>query len=224
MFRKARDREQIARLAGTSNLVIAAHPDDEVFWAGLTLAGGEWSAAVLTHRSTNWRREAFEKAMTTLDIPGAIFDLDDTHGRSQTAAELDALRTLLTRLVSLPHLTDVMTHSPDGETGHAFHKLVSEIVTEVVPTSVRLHYFSFSRDRSPVLDEAERLAKKRAVIDTYLAAMPGDIGNDALHIQLSAFEAPVLAAEYVRPAELLRSVYAGSTVPNADIPDAITPA
>jgi len=222
MFSRLQDRKQLVRLKGSSKLVIAAHPDDEVFWSGLTLASGDWSAAVLTHRSTKWRHDAFEKAMTTFEIPGAIFDLSDTYGSSHTAAELDDLRTLLTQLVSMPHLTDVMTHSPDGETGHVFHKLISEIVTEVVPPSVRLHYFSFSRERPLVADEAKRRAKKQAVIDAYVAAMPGDLGNDALHIELSAFEAPVLASEYQRPAELLRSVYAGSTVPNANIPDAVT--
>lgn len=203
-------------------MVIAAHPDDETFWAGLTLAGGGWSAAVLTHRSTKWRHDAFRAALSELDAPGAIFDLPDKHWGPLDTRELSTMRTLISELLSLQGLTDVMTHSPDGETGHTFHKLISELVTELVPATMRLHYFSFDAEFSAPRDQTALWERKKSAINAYVSRMPMDIGNDALHIKLSEFEHPVLAHDYRRPAAVLRSVYAGSTVPNADIPDSLT--
>jgi LmbE family N-acetylglucosaminyl deacetylase len=200
-------------------LVIVAHPDDETFWAGLTLATGEWAAAVLTHRSTSWRNGAFRSAMQELGAVGAIFDLPDKHWGPLDAEELANARALIERLLRLPGLTDVMTHSPDGETGHSFHKLISELVTELVPTGMRLHYFSFDETFNAPRDSPELWALKNSANSEYIKAMPMEVGNDALHIKLSEFERPVLASQYQRPAELLRMIYAGSSVPNADIPD-----
>ncbi len=222
MLKRWSDSRELSRLKGAPKLVIAAHPDDETFWAGLTLASGGWAAAVLTHRSTDWRRDAFRSAMSALESEGAIFDLPDKHWGPLDTDELDTMKSLIARLLALPGLTDVMTHSPDGETGHTFHKLINQLVTEQVPASIRLHYFSFDENFSAPRDAASLWARKSTANSAYVNAMPMEIGNDALHIRLSEFERPVLADEYRRPAALLRSIYAGSTVPNADIPDDLT--
>ena len=224
MLSHLRDHQELARLKNSSRLVIAAHPDDETFWGGLALASGEWAAAVLTHRSTKWRKSAFETAMTIYGARGAIFNLPDKHWGPLNERELASMRALITKLVCLPKLTDVLTHSPDGESGHTFHKLISQLVTEYVRPDVRLHYFSFDEDFSAPRDEPELWRKKRAATDAYLAATPGVPGNDILHIRLSEHESPAVACDYIRPARLFRSIYSGSTVPNADIPDLSTSA
>ena len=222
MLTSWKDTRALKAVRTANQLVIAAHPDDETFWAGMTLATGEWAAVCLTHRSTRWRRSAFQQAMAALGCIGVQFDLPDRGWDDLDPSTMRRMRTLVARILGQPQITHVLTHSPDGETGHPFHKLISSLVTQLCPAHVELLYFTFDPDFDAPRDSQELWGRKERAIKAYFDAVPGELGNDVLHARLSRHEARVAASGYHRQAALLRQIYAGSSVPNADIPDATT--
>lgn len=206
------DWSELLRLRHSRGLVIAAHPDDEVLWAGNTLAGGGWAAAVLTHRSTRARSAQLRRSAAALGAPVAMFDIPDRRNDPATAEDLRCLRSLVGRLLSLPRLEAVMTHGPDGEYGHPFHRLVSEVVTGQVRGDLPLWYFSFRE--SP--DDTSRTvsARKQAALRHYFAEPSPGRSLDDEHVLLSGFEQPVPAADYVPPTALIDAVYGRRGVPS----------
>jgi len=215
------DARELRRLGNTSRVVIVAHPDDETFWAGLTLASDEgWGVMCLTHRSTPERRERYRAAVSALGCRGALLDLPDRHWDALSDFEHRQLEQVIDRILGRAGITDVMTHSPDGETGHPYHKLISSLVTSRLPSGVALHYFNFDPGFDGPRDDSSRWARKQAALDAYFGHSNEPTGNDGLHIRLSRHERAVLASTYMRQGALLRSIYSGSSVPNADIPDA----
>lgn len=219
MNARAKNWFNFRALKGVRKLVIVAHPDDETFWAGATLQSGDWTSVCLTHRSTKWRRKAYRNALNVLGCKGVIFDLPDRRWDELSKTEIGALYQTIDRLLAQTSLTDVMTHSPNGETGHLFHKLISRVVTERIPEGVELWYFSFDNGQHlPRVNEQVWSLKEKA-IRCYFEAMPGDPGNDILHARLGEYESPVSSDEYSSQFELIRSIYSGSSVPNASIED-----
>jgi hypothetical protein len=196
---------ELRRLRSVRGLVIAAHPDDEVLWAGNTLASGGWGAAVLTHRSTPDRVAKLKGAAAALNAPIAVFDLPDRRDAPATPDDLVGLTRLVGRLLSLPNLEKVMTHGPDGEYGHPFHRLVSDVVTEVSPVGLPLWYFSFRERPEPVSRVVG--ARKQAGLVSYFGATRVGLSLDQEHVLLSAFEQPVLAAEFAPPTSLVDAIY-----------------
>ena len=221
MFSTWADARELRRLSDASRLVVVAHPDDETFWAGLTLAGnGGWAVVCLTHRSNPSRRKRFRAAVAALGCRGALLDLPDRHWDALSSAEHHQMELMIDRILDRPGITDVMTHSPDGETGHPYHKLINSLVASRVPSGVTLHYFNFDSHFDGPRDDGALWARKQAALDAYFGVPNDPPGNDGLHIRLSRHERAALASDYRRQAALIRSIYAGSTVPNADIADA----
>lgn len=206
------DWSELQRIRRARGLVIAAHPDDEVLWAGNTLAGGGWGAAVLTHRSTRERAARLRRSAAALGAPVAVFDLPDRRDEPPTPEDLRRLTCLVRRLLSLPRLGQVMTHGPDGEYGHPFHRLVSDVVTSHAPVGLPLWYFSFRE--TP--DSTSRMvsARKQAALGHYFGESSRGRGLDEEHVLLSGFEQPVLAADYVPPIDLIDAVYGRGVRPS----------
>lgn len=197
--------------------MVVAHPDDEIFWGGATLAAGSrWGVVCLTHSRTSRRRRSFLRATEALGAVPLIFNVPDRRDQKVTNGDIQLMRDLLSPLVTRSSVKSVLTHSPDGETGHPFHKCVSAVVTSLV-TIEKLHYFSFDPERNIEVQDPELWSHKKTALALYFPEPESVQGNDALHISLSRFEAPVPASSYQTPRDILRSVYGGSTVPNGSI-------
>lgn len=142
------------RVAPPSVLAILAHPDDEITFApvlariareggtvaiafatsgnaGPGLSGMEPGAALAAVREDEARCAAF-----ALGLPEpAFWQLDD--GRLATSARRSdsaamALRAKIAELIAEADPRVVMTWGPDGGYGHADHRMVSALVTQVV--------------------------------------------------------------------------------------------
>ena len=212
-----RQRRESARVRACPRIMVVAHPDDEVLWGGATLArGDDWGVVCLTNRRTAWRHDSFHRAMRVLGCPGVVLDVPDRGFEPPTPEDTEQIRRIVTSFVRPGFTRQVMTHSPDGETGHKFHRAISVAVSSVVARDL-LHYFNFSPESDLRTDDPTAWSMKRAALEQYFESLDTAPGNDALHVKLSVHEAPCPAQDYARPNALLLSYYRGSTVPAGSI-------
>jgi LmbE family N-acetylglucosaminyl deacetylase len=210
---------QLRSLRSVSNLMVVAHPDDETLWGGATLATEKgWGVLCLTNRSTRNRRLAFYKAMDTFGVEGVILDIPDRRSDPATSADIDQITAAVSRLLDQGKVKQVLTHGPDGEYGHAFHKLVCGTVSKSVgkfneynSKHIGLRYFNFNAE----IDLRESLTGAWEIKSKALTAYFPEHGtpdSDLRHIELSKHEAPQLAEYYSRPVELLEKIYVDSSI------------
>ena len=203
-------------LSQCDKIMVVAHPDDEVLWGGLTLAREPgWGVLCLTNASTEDRKRAMARAMEVLDCRWQIFDIPDRRTKEPSDEDRSQIRSLL-QPVFESNVSSILTHSPDGETGHRLHVAISDVASELAGERP-LSYFSFDPAFDAELAEPQAWARKVSAMQEYFGDLRSMSGNDALHVKLSRHERPVTADEYRRPNELLRRIYGGSSVPAGSI-------
>lgn len=148
-------REQLNKLdlSRVNRLMIVAHPDDDTIWGGGSLIQGNYLVVNVTAGVSPHREQEFRRAMRrTGDTPLALAYPDFKNNnfkkripyRWSTATEAQISRDLAT-IMSYKPWAEIITHSPDGESGHFAHRKVSKLVTRVYrqqkATSLGLTYF-----------------------------------------------------------------------------------
>ena len=131
------------------NLMVVAHPDDELFFGFGTLASarcGEWLVLSVTNASPNssfpegkcqtlnvnsGRRFEFEAALRQLGAYGEMWDFQDRLSGFTPPEEAD-LALAVSEKLSTHAWAEVVTHNAQGEYGHAQHKQIHEIVLQAV--------------------------------------------------------------------------------------------
>lgn len=200
-------REREVRAA--SRLMVVAHPDDETFWGGGTLAvGSDWGVICLTHAGNRLRRRAFRRAMRVLGTPSIILDLPDRKEHEVAPADRKWAADQLLSFVNATHVEQVMTHGPDGEYGHPLHRAVSGIVADICEDTERLWYFNFDVGFDLETSDPRAWTQKMRAVECYLGTDASTWDSaDRCHVELGRHESPVRAAEYQRPWELISRIY-----------------
>jgi LmbE family N-acetylglucosaminyl deacetylase len=105
-------------------VVIVAHPDDEVLWAGgliLSLPQIHWHVLALTRRSDPDRAPRFSCVLQKLGASGDMADLDD--GPEQSPLSSSEIQDAISDLLPSVRFDLVLTHGPRGEyTRHQRHE------------------------------------------------------------------------------------------------------
>ncbi len=124
----------MTRRMNTANsaLIIVAHPDDEVLWAGGTILARptwDWHVVAMCRASDPDRSPRFRRVLEQLGADGGIADLDD--GPEQIPLEPEQLEHALLSLVPDRLFDVLLTHGPKGEyTRHRRHEEVCWTVTK----------------------------------------------------------------------------------------------
>ena len=105
-------------------LIIVAHPDDELLWAGGTILMNprvEWTIITLCRASDGDRAPKFHRVLKELNASGTMGDLDDAP--EQAPLRDHEVEGLISFLVPKRRYDYLLTHSPLGEyTRHLRHE------------------------------------------------------------------------------------------------------
>lgn len=111
-------------------LIIVAHPDDEILWAGGTIlmhSETQWTVAVLCRRTDPDRAPKFHRVMEDLGATGSLGDLDD--GPEQSPLTASTVQEAVLAQVGRTDYDLILTHDTGGEyTRHRRHEEIGAAV------------------------------------------------------------------------------------------------
>jgi LmbE family N-acetylglucosaminyl deacetylase len=126
----------------TNNLMIVAHPDDDLIWGGSHLIDDNYLVVCVTCGTNEQRLNEFKTVMRKTGDQLIILDYPDriNNKKNNWNEVYESISGSLKVIIKYKKWNIIVTHNPDGEYGHIQHRLTSRIVTGLAPKS-RLVYF-----------------------------------------------------------------------------------
>ena len=159
------------------NVMIVAHPDDETLWGGANLFKDSYFVVCLTNGYHLKRSRDFKQILNFTNNSGIILNYPDYHSNQSLGidnweeVENGIIRDL-SIIVSYKNWNKIVTHGPEGTTGHIHHKIISKIVTKLTKKFNKynnLYYFGKFYKKNeipkylPRISENELEVKKKEV-------------------------------------------------------------
>jgi len=157
-------------------LMIVAHPDDETLWGGANLFKNRYFVVCLTNGFNLKRANDFKKLLKFTNNSGIILNYPDFQDniRNDWSEVKTGLLKDLSKLLNYQYWDKIVTHGPDGTTGHIHHKKTCKYVTKIAKKYNKynnLYYFGkFYKKKIPkylprISDE--ELSYKKKEINIY---------------------------------------------------------
>jgi hypothetical protein len=118
------------------NLMIVAHPDDEVLFGGAQLLTSSWTVLCVTNGDNPVRRHEFESVMNFLDYPFEMWDFPD----KEFELLPNPIEAKLKRFIESKSWNKVLTHNQYGEYGHLHHRQLNSLVKKFVKSPYLWHF------------------------------------------------------------------------------------
>ena len=115
------------------NVMIVAHPDDETLWGGANLIKEKYFIVCLTNGYNFARANDFTKILKFTKNGGIILnypDIQDFIRDDWSKVEKGILKDL-SLILNYKYWNKIVTHGPDGTTGHFHHKKTCQFVTDL---------------------------------------------------------------------------------------------
>lgn len=158
------------------NVMIVAHPDDEILWGGAHLYKDNYFIVCLTNAYRLSRANNFREMLNFTKSGGIILnypDLQDGIIDDWAEVKMSVIKDLTT-LLKYKDWKKIVTHGPEGTTGHIHHKQISIYVTNIAKRLKKfniLYYFGkhyykneIPKNLSKISDEELEFKKKEAAI------------------------------------------------------------
>lgn len=158
-------------------LMIVAHPDDETIFAGKEIMNQSYFIVCITNGDNKIRKTEFQEIIKKSHNEGIILNFPD-----KTSNQKDDWKTCYKDIekeiqyyLSLKKWDKVVTHNPDGEYGHIHHKMVNEMVTDLMikkKQQDKLFYFEpyFKKSQKPSYEPTltkQELKEKEELFSIY---------------------------------------------------------
>ena len=128
------------------NLMIVAHPDDEVLWGGGHLMTQDYLVVCMTNGKNKQRAEEFSKVMEESGNKYLMLDYPDKVAgrRDNWESVKEQMISDLELLINYKDWDIIVTHNQNGEYGHIQHQEVHSFVTEIYdrsPSNSKMYCF-----------------------------------------------------------------------------------
>ena len=147
------------------NLMIVAHPDDEILWGGANLFKDDYFVVCLTNGYNNARARDFRKIMGFTNNSGIILNYPDIQDYiiDDWSEVKNGIIKDLTIILNFKYWYKIVTYGPEGTTGHYHHKKTSEFVTKIAKKYNKynnLYYFGKFYMKNEVPKNLKRISDK----------------------------------------------------------------
>lgn len=137
---------QEADIKDYKNLMIVAHPDDEVIWGGAHLLDEKYFVLCITNGDNETRSKEFYEVMKAAGCKGLILSYPDKilNFRSDWRINKKNIQEDIATVLQYQNWDKVVTHNKKGEYGHEQHKMVHKLTTsafEETSQQGRLFFF-----------------------------------------------------------------------------------
>lgn len=164
----------VERLRSGKSLVVVAHPDDEILWAGGTILANrhvDWEIIALCRAGDEDRAPKFRTVVRELGAIGSIGDLDDEADQAPLERHVVGVTALSLLANASTGYAYVLTHSPFGEyTRHRRHEEIGRaMITLWANGDVQadnLWMFAFEDGGGRYLPRAIESAHRNVVLPT----------------------------------------------------------
>ena len=147
------------------NIMIVAHPDDETLWGGANLYNERYFIVCLTNGYTLSRANDFREILKFTNNSGIILnypDVQDNIGDNWSEVEEGIIKDLST-IINYNAWEKIVTHGPDGTTGHFHHKKTCEYVTKITKKYNKynnLYYFGKFYKKNNIPKNLKRISNR----------------------------------------------------------------
>ncbi len=162
------------------NLMIVAHPDDEILFGGGHILSADYLVVCITCGINKIRVHEFQRVMKETDDQYIMLGYPDKvlNIRSNWKDERPFIYEDLYKILSLKQWNLIVTHNSNGEYGHYHHIMTNQIVTEVyndLNKSEDLYFFGkyYTKSKLSMLEvkpdriDDDLLKKKTQLLDSY---------------------------------------------------------
>ena len=159
------------------NVMIVSHPDDETLWGGANLFKDSYFIVCLTNAYDSARASDFKEIVKYTKNSGIILNYPDMQDniRDNWSEVEEGLIKDLSKIVNYKNWKKIVTHGPDGTTGHLHHKKTCEYVTNISKKYNKfnnLYYFGkFYRNNSMpkylIKMSDKDLERKKTLVEIY---------------------------------------------------------
>ncbi|MBR4262072.1 MAG: PIG-L family deacetylase [Bacilli bacterium] len=169
-------------LKKVDNLMIVAHPDDDMIWGGGHLIEDNYLVICVTCGNVQTRVEEFHKVMEATHNSYIMLGYPDlTNGkRDDWSTVYSDIENDIERILKYKKWKMIVTHNPDGEYGHQHHKMTSSIVTDKSLKNKKediLYYFGkyYTKEEKEKLNysipeiDKDLLKKKEEILKLYVS-------------------------------------------------------
>ena len=146
-----------------NNVMIVAHPDDEILWGGANLFKEDYFVVCLTNGYNFERANEFRKILNFTKNVGIILsypDLQDFIKDDWKLVKKGMIQDLI-KILNFKAWKKIVTHGPDGTGGHYHHIKTFEFVTDVAKKINKydhLYYFAKYYNKSEIPKNINRIS------------------------------------------------------------------
>ena len=116
-----------------NKVMIVAHPDDEILWGGANLFKDRYFVVCLTNGYNLKRANNFKEILKFTNNSGIILNYPDMQDniRDDWSEVSPGIIKDLSTIFNFKYWAKIVTHGPDGTTGHIHHKKTCEYATKI---------------------------------------------------------------------------------------------
>ena len=147
------------------NVMIVAHPDDEVLWGGANLFKDSYFVVCLTNNYNPARSNDFREILKFTNNSGIILNYPDAENNVRddwSEVQVGILKDLSV-ILNYKYWDKIVTYGPEGTTGHFHHKKTSTYVTDLAKKFNKfnhLYYFGKFYDKNRIPTDLPKISYK----------------------------------------------------------------
>ena len=141
-------------------------PDDETLWGGINLFKYNYFVVCLTNGFNLKRANDFRQILNFTNNSGIILnypDLKENNIRDDWSEVKKGILKDLSIILNYKNWDKIVTHGPDGTTGHFHHKITCKLVTKIAKEFNKynnLYYFGKFYKKNEIPKNLQRINEK----------------------------------------------------------------